>query len=90
VEDNLAALRILADEAQQQDEAVDSSKTNLQFFTHLYVGGRDSFLQVATAQTNYLDNERKQVEIRRRRMEATVLLVKALDGGWRASRIGAQ
>jgi outer membrane protein TolC len=82
VEDNLAALSILEREAQQQDEAVDSAKNNLRLFTDRYVGGRDNYLQVITAQTAYLDNERNQVEIRRRRMDATVLLVKALGGGW--------
>jgi outer membrane protein TolC len=84
VEDNLAALRILEGEAQQQAEAVDSAKTNLRLFTDRYVGGRDSYLQVTTAQTNYLQNERNEVEISRRRMAATVLLVKALGGGWSA------
>jgi NodT family efflux transporter outer membrane factor (OMF) lipoprotein len=84
VEDNLAALRILEDEAQQQAEADESAKTNLDLFTARYVGGRDNYLQVTTAQTNYLQNERNEVEIRRRRMEASVLLVKALGGGWNA------
>jgi hypothetical protein len=49
-----------------------------------YVGGRDNYLQVITAQTAYLDHERNQVDIRRRRMDANVLLVKALGGGWSA------
>ena len=87
VEDNLAALRILEREAEQQDEAVASAKNNLQIFDQRYVGGQDSYLQVITAQTNYLDNERNQVDIRRRRMDATVLLVKALGGGWTASQL---
>jgi NodT family efflux transporter outer membrane factor (OMF) lipoprotein len=87
VEDNLAALSILEREAQQQDEAVDSAKNNLRIFTDRYVGGRDNYLQVITAQTAYLDNERNQVEIRRRRMDATVLLVKALGGGWTAAAL---
>jgi NodT family efflux transporter outer membrane factor (OMF) lipoprotein len=87
VEDNLAALRILEREAQQQDEAVDSAKNSLRLFTNRYVGGRDNYLQVITAQTAYLDNERNQVEIRRRRMDATVLLVKALGGGWTAAAL---
>jgi outer membrane protein TolC len=85
VEDNLAALSILEREAHQQDEAVDSAKNNLRIFTDRYVGGRDNYLQVIEAQTAYLDNERNQVEIRRRRMDATVLLVKALGGGWTAA-----
>jgi outer membrane protein TolC len=87
VEDNLAALRILEREAQQQDEAVESAKTNVRIFTNRYIGGRDSYLEVITAQTAYLDNERNQVEIRRRRMDATVLLVKALGGGWDAAAL---
>jgi outer membrane protein TolC len=85
VEDNLAALRILEREAEQQDEAVDSAKNNLRIFTDRYTGGRDNYFQVITAQTEYLDNERNQVEIRRRRMDASVLLVKALGGGWDTS-----
>jgi NodT family efflux transporter outer membrane factor (OMF) lipoprotein len=87
VEDNLAALSILEREARQQDEAVDSAKNNLRLFTDRYVGGRDNYLQVISAQTAYLDNERNQVEIRRRRMDAAVLLVKALGGGWTAAAV---
>jgi NodT family efflux transporter outer membrane factor (OMF) lipoprotein len=87
VEDNLAALRILEREGEQQDEAVESTKNNLRLFNDRYVGGRDSYLQVITAQTTYLDNERNQVDIRRRRMDASVLLVKALGGGWTASQL---
>jgi len=87
VEDNLAALRILEREAEQQDEAVDSARSNLRIFTDRYIGGRDGYLQVITAQTEYLDNERNQVEIRRRRMDASVLLIKALGGGWTASAL---
>jgi len=87
VEDNLAALRILEREGEQQDEAVESAKNNLRLFNDRYVGGRDSYLQVITAQTTYLDNERNQVDIRRRRMDASVLLVKALGGGWTASQL---
>jgi outer membrane protein TolC len=87
VEDNLAALGILEREAEQQDEAVESARNNLRIFNDRYVGGRDSYLQVITAQTTYLDNERNRVDIRRRRMDATVLLVKALGGGWTASAL---
>jgi NodT family efflux transporter outer membrane factor (OMF) lipoprotein len=87
VEDNLAALSILEREAQQQDEAVESARYNLSVFTDRYVGGRDNYLQVITAQTAYLDSERNKVEIRRRRTDATVMLVKALGGGWSAAAL---
>jgi NodT family efflux transporter outer membrane factor (OMF) lipoprotein len=87
VEDNLAALRILADEAQQQHEAVDAANNSLRIFTNRYVGGEDAYLLVITAQTAALANERNDVDILRRRMEASVLLVKALGGDWKASSL---
>jgi NodT family efflux transporter outer membrane factor (OMF) lipoprotein len=82
VEDNLAALRILEQEAEQQERAVVSARESLQLFTNRYKGGVDTYLQVITAQTATLGNERNQVDILRRRMGASVLLVKALGGGW--------
>ncbi|TMB71850.1 MAG: efflux transporter outer membrane subunit [Deltaproteobacteria bacterium] len=82
VEDNLAALRILEQEAEQQQRAVASARESLQLFSNRYKGGVDTYLQVITAQTVTLANERNQVDILRRRMDASVLLVKAVGGGW--------
>jgi NodT family efflux transporter outer membrane factor (OMF) lipoprotein len=93
VEDNLAALRILENEAQQQDQAVASSRDSLHLFTNRYKGGVDTYLQVVTAETTELANERNAIDILRRRLDASVLLVKALGGGWDASKLptfGAQ
>ena len=87
VEDNLAAVRILEQEAKQQKEAVDSAQLSLQLFTNRYTGGVDTYLQVITAQTIALSNERTDVDIMRRRMDASVLLVKALGGGWNAANL---
>jgi NodT family efflux transporter outer membrane factor (OMF) lipoprotein len=87
VEDNLAALRILSDEAQQQREAVDAADNSLRLFTNRYVGGADTYLNVITAQTAALMNQRNEVDISRRRMEASILLVKALGGGWNVSSL---
>jgi NodT family efflux transporter outer membrane factor (OMF) lipoprotein len=87
VEDNLAALRILRDEAQQQREAVDAAENALRLFTNRYVGGEDTYLQVITGQTAALANQRNDVDILRRRMEASVRLVKALGGGWDVSSL---
>jgi len=89
VEDNLAALRILEDEAQQQERAVASSKESLQLFTNRYKGGVDTYLQVITAETVELANERNAIDIERRRMDASVLLVKALGGGWDLTQLPA-
>ena len=85
VEDNLAALRILENEAQQQEQAVASAEDSLQLFTNRYRGGVDTYLQVITAQTTELTNERNAIDILRRRMDASVLLVKSLGGGWEVS-----
>ncbi len=82
VEDNLAALHILELEAQQQHQATASAEESLALFTNRYQGGVDTYLQVITSQTTALLNERNDIEIQRRRMDATVLLIKALGGGW--------
>jgi NodT family efflux transporter outer membrane factor (OMF) lipoprotein len=82
VEDNLAVLRILEHEAQQQQEATASAQESLQLVTNRYKEGADPYLQVLTAQTVALANERNDLDILRRRMDASVLLIKALGGGW--------
>ena len=82
VEDNLAALRILEQESKEQREAVVAAEESLRIFTNRYKGGLDTYLQVITAQTATLTNQRTEVDIRRRRMDASVLLIKALGGGW--------
>jgi NodT family efflux transporter outer membrane factor (OMF) lipoprotein len=87
VEDNVAALRILENETQQQQRAVASSQESLQLFTNRYKGGVDTYLQVITAQTIELANERNAIDILRRRLDASVLLVKALGGGWNVSNL---
>jgi NodT family efflux transporter outer membrane factor (OMF) lipoprotein len=84
VEDNLAVLRILEREAQQQQEATASARESLALVTNRYREGADPYLQVLTAQTVALANERNDLDIERRRMDASVLLVKALGGGWTA------
>jgi NodT family efflux transporter outer membrane factor (OMF) lipoprotein len=87
VENNLAALRILEKEAQQQHQATSSAQETLQLFTNRYEGGVDNYLQVITAQTVALENERNDIDIERRRMDASVLLVKAIGGGWNTSQL---
>lgn len=82
VEDNLAALRVLENEEKQQRNAVASAEESLQLFINRYQGGVDNYLQVITAQTIALTNERNEIDIQRRRMDASVLLIKALGGGW--------
>jgi NodT family efflux transporter outer membrane factor (OMF) lipoprotein len=89
VEDNLAALRVLEQEAQQQRGAVQSAELSLQLSTIRYRGGVDNYLQVITAQTVALQNQRNEIDILRRRIGASVLLVKALGGGWSVAELPA-
>jgi NodT family efflux transporter outer membrane factor (OMF) lipoprotein len=87
VEDNLAALRELETEAQQQHAATQSADRSLELFTIRYEGGVDTYLQVITWQTAALQNARNDIDIMRRRLEADVLLIKALGGGWNVSNL---
>src|SRR6185312_13567398 len=82
VEDNLAALRVLEQEAEHQRQATQAAQAAQQIFNNRYVGGIDTYLQVVTAQTTALTNERNDIDIMRRQMDASVLLIKALGGGW--------
>lgn len=90
VEDNLAALRILETEARQQQDATASAADWLEVSTNRYTGGVDNYLQVIIAQTTDLQNERNEADILRRRMDASVLLIKALGGGWNVSELPKQ
>ena len=83
VEDNLAALRILDEEAQAQNAAVEAARESLSLSSKRYKGGVTTYLEVLTAQTIQLSNERTQADVATRRLLASVQLVKALGGGWR-------
>ena len=87
VEDNLVALTVLNTEAAQQHSATASAEKSLQLSQNRYTGGVDTYLQVVVWQTTALTNERNDIDIMRRRLEANVLLVKALGGGWDVSKL---
>ena len=82
VEDNLAALRILEEEASVQDAAVQASQASLNLSETRYKGGVTSYLEVTTAQSAALGNQVTAVNILGRRLANTVLLIQALGGGW--------
>jgi outer membrane protein TolC len=85
VEDNLAALRILAGEARAQDEAVKAARLSAQLSTNQYQAGTISTIDLLTVLTVARNNERTAVTIQGNRLNASVLLVKALGGGWTSS-----
>jgi NodT family efflux transporter outer membrane factor (OMF) lipoprotein len=82
VEDSLNALGVLQREAAQQDKATAAAERARDLFFKRYKDGVDTYLQVVTSQTTALQNERNGIDIRRRQVEASVLLVKAVGGGW--------
>lgn len=82
VEDNLAALRILEEQQLIQDQAVQSANQALALTNNQYQAGTISYLNVMTAQTVALSNQQAAVQILGDRLNASVLLIKALGGGW--------
>jgi NodT family efflux transporter outer membrane factor (OMF) lipoprotein len=87
VEDNLAALRVLEQEAGVQATAVQSAQRSLDLSNTRYEGGVTSYLEVITAQNAALSDEVTAVNILGRRMASAVLLIEALGGGWDRSNL---
>ena len=85
VEDGLAALRILEQEARVQEEAVKAARLSVELTINQYKAGIVSYLNVIAVQATTLSNERASIDILTRRLTAAVLLVKALGGGWNQS-----
>ena len=90
VEDNLAALRILSRELEEQNDAVAAAQRALSVATERYKSGIDSYLNVITAQATLLTNQRTAVNLQMQQMTASVELIKALGGGWNASELPTQ
>jgi NodT family efflux transporter outer membrane factor (OMF) lipoprotein len=87
VEDALADLRVLEQEAAIVAQAVTAAQESLNISTIQYRGGFANYLQVITAQTSLLQSQRAAVDIRTRRLAASVSLIQALGGGWDASQL---
>jgi outer membrane protein TolC len=90
VEDDLAALRILTEVIEQQDSAIASAERSLQLADVRYEAGLDPYLNVIAAQNALLSDQQTAVNFRTQQMVASVQLIKALGGGWEASRIPSE
>ena len=88
VEDNLAALRRLEQESQSESAAVTATGKALEQARYRYKAGLVTYLEVATTETIALQAQQSRVNILNRRMDASVLLVRALGGGWRIGALG--
>ncbi|MFM0605811.1 efflux transporter outer membrane subunit [Paraburkholderia sediminicola] len=82
VEDNLSALHSLTDEAASQQRATTAADLSLRLTTNRFNAGAVSYLDVVTAQTIALTNQRTADQIAARQLESSVLLLKALGGTW--------
>jgi NodT family efflux transporter outer membrane factor (OMF) lipoprotein len=89
VQDDLTALNVFIRAQESQQQAVDAARRTLDISTNRYTGGLVSYLDVVTAQQNLLNNEQQLVSIQGQRLTTSVLLVKALGGGWDASSLEA-
>ena len=87
VQDELTALNVLSEAQQEQQQAVDAARRTLDISTSRYQGGLINYLDVVTAQQNLLQNQQQAAVIQGQRLVASVLLVKALGGGWDASSL---
>jgi NodT family efflux transporter outer membrane factor (OMF) lipoprotein len=87
VEDNVAALRILAQEQETQNKAVDYANQALALTVNQYQAGTVSYLNVMTAQTAMLSNRQIALQLQGEQLLSSVLLIKALGGGWNDSFI---
>ncbi|HEY2990824.1 MAG TPA: efflux transporter outer membrane subunit [Candidatus Binatia bacterium] len=89
VEDNLAALKILEQEAAVQGEAVKAARESLAIVLNQYRAGTANYLAVVVIQAAALNNERTAISILGRRLTASVALIKALGGGWKEAPAAA-
>ena len=89
VEDALAGLAVIDEAVKTQASAVTDSRKALEIATNRYTGGLVSYLDVVSAQQTLLTNENLAAQLDGQRLVTSVLLVKALGGGWDASSIAA-
>lgn len=89
VQDDVTGLMVLDQAFHSQEQAVDAARRTLNISTDRYTGGLVSYLDVVTAQQALLNNEQQLAVIRGQRLVTSVLLVKALGGGWDASSLSA-
>ena len=89
VQDEVTGLSVLSQAQQTQQEAVEAAQRTLNISTSRYTGGLVSYLDVVTAQRDLLADEQQLAVIRGQRLVSSVLLVKALGGGWDASSLAA-
>jgi outer membrane protein TolC len=90
VQDGISNLDTLSQAATTQAAAVEDARRELAIANSRYVGGVTTYLDVITAQSTLLNNERLATQLLGQQMVSTVYLVKALGGGWDAHELEQQ
>jgi outer membrane protein TolC len=89
VEDQLAVLRILEQQAQVQDLALSAAREAERLTLNQYLAGTVDYTAVITAQTVALGNAQTALNIQQARLAASVALIQGLGGGWDAAQLPA-
>jgi NodT family efflux transporter outer membrane factor (OMF) lipoprotein len=87
VEDQLSGLRILEQESGAEQKAVDSARHSYDISNQRYKGGVTSYLEVLTAETTLLENQRTAIDLTTRQFVDSVGLVRSLGGGWDSTQL---
>ena len=87
VEDQLSGLRILEQESAAERKAVDSAQHSLDVSNRRFKGGATSYLEVLTAETTLIQNQRTAVDLQTRQFVDSVGLVRSLGGGWDTTQL---
>jgi len=87
VEDNLAALKVLQDQAKVQDAAVAAASEAERLILNQYRAGTVDYTSVVTVETTALGDRQTALNVLQSRLNASVLLVENLGGGWRAAEL---
>lgn len=89
VQDDVNGLLVLNDAQKSQQDAVNAARRELDIAENRYKGGLVSYLDVVNAQQNVLNNEQQMAVIRGQKLVTSVLLVKALGGGWDSASLAS-
>ena len=87
VEDNLASVRWLAEEGELQEAATRLARESVVLTVNQYKAGTVGYLNVVLVQASQRNEERQEVQLRGRRLAATVRLIRALGGSWQTDRL---
>ncbi len=87
IEDNLAALRLLTKEVEQEQETVASAQRFVDVASVRYKTGLDPYLNVFTAQAILLANQQTVITLRVQQMTSSVQLIESLGGGWNVNQL---